>query len=61
MHIERFVDQFDLAAEAYGIEVDRLRARDALQSWELHRWLALDDHGVAGVVTAWLRPDNRFS
>lgn len=60
MRVEKFVDQDQAAAEAYGISLQQLKQRDANQDQDLYRWLAFDGDRVAGAVTGWLRSDDRM-
>lgn len=60
MRVERFVDQYEDAATAYGVEVNQLMARDENQRQSRHRWLAYDGNDVRGAVTTWRRPDDRM-
>ena len=59
MHVERFTDQYGLAASVHGMSGDELRERDARRGQEPERWLALRADDAAGAVTVAGRPDGR--
>jgi GNAT superfamily N-acetyltransferase len=59
MHVEEFVDQYDLLATV--MEQSPTDVRDLLlrQGPQLGRWLAIDEGVPVGTVRAWRRPDQR--
>ena len=60
MNVEPFVDQYDVAAELYGLTERELRRRDGGQPEPPQRWLASRASTPVGAVTATLRPDDRM-
>ncbi len=60
MRVERFEDQYEAAAVAYGVSPEELVDRDRRQTQELLRWVALDGDRVLGAATGWIRPDNKL-
>ena len=58
MRVDPFADQYDLAADLYGVSVSELRRRDAMQE-PLGRWLVTSEGAAIGVVAAKQRPDDR--
>ena len=60
MQIQKFKDDYELAAEVYDRTPDELRRRDEQRVQPLRRWLALANNRTVAAVSAWLRPDDRM-
>ncbi|MGH8877562.1 MAG: GNAT family N-acetyltransferase [Stackebrandtia sp.] len=57
MQIEKFADQFELLAEAYGITTAALHQR--MRDDDRPRWIAVDNGRGLGAAVAWRDPDRR--